>query len=280
MRQRVMIAMALALEPADRDHGRAHDRARRGDPAGDPGGAHRRCATGSGFAVLFITHDLSLLVEIADSIAVMYAGRLVERAGASALFRAPRHPYTLGLLSSFPPLHGPRRAMAGIPGSPPDLRNDAVRVRLPPALRVRVRPVPHRPAAVAATWSAGPGRPRAGCRTAAGPCPPSWPAPVPAGAAAGQPERAGAVSIVTAGRPRAAVDRRGPSPPQRRGAPPVLEARDLTKHFPVHARRRRAAGGRARGRRRDARAAAGRQSPPWSARAAPASPPLPGCWPG
>jgi peptide/nickel transport system ATP-binding protein len=75
-----------------------------------------------GFAVLFITHDLSLLVEIADSIAVMYAGRLVERADADALFRAPRHPYSLGLLSSFPGLHGPRRRLTGIPGSPPDLR--------------------------------------------------------------------------------------------------------------------------------------------------------------
>ena len=74
------------------------------------------------FAVLFITHDLSLLVEIADSIAVMYAGRLVECAGAGELLRAPRHPYSLGLLSSFPALHGPRRQLAGIPGSPPDLR--------------------------------------------------------------------------------------------------------------------------------------------------------------
>jgi peptide/nickel transport system ATP-binding protein len=76
-----------------------------------------------GFAVLFISHDLSLLAEIADSIAVMYAGRLVERGDANAIFRAPRHPYSLGLLSSFPALHGPRRAMEGIPGSPPDLRN-------------------------------------------------------------------------------------------------------------------------------------------------------------
>ena len=80
------------------------------------------CASSSGFAILFITHDLSLLIEIADSIAVMYAGRLVERARAAALFRAPRHPYSLGLLSSFPAMHGPRRHMTGIPGSPPDLR--------------------------------------------------------------------------------------------------------------------------------------------------------------
>ncbi|HEY1346141.1 MAG TPA: oligopeptide/dipeptide ABC transporter ATP-binding protein, partial [Streptosporangiaceae bacterium] len=75
------------------------------------------------FAVLFITHDLSLLVELADSIAVMYAGRLLEQAAASDLYRAPRHPYTLGLLRSFPPLHGERRPLTGIPGSPPDLRS-------------------------------------------------------------------------------------------------------------------------------------------------------------
>ena len=90
-----------------------------------------------GFAVLFITHDLSLLAEIADSIAVMYAGRLVERAAADELFRAPRHPYTLGLLNSFPALHGPRRYMTGIPGSPPDLRMLPA-AALPPALPVRV----------------------------------------------------------------------------------------------------------------------------------------------
>jgi peptide/nickel transport system ATP-binding protein len=76
-----------------------------------------------GFAVLFITHDLSLLIEIADSIAIMYGGRIVERAQATALFRAPRHPYTLGLLGSFPSLHGPRVHMTGIAGSPPDLRD-------------------------------------------------------------------------------------------------------------------------------------------------------------
>ena len=75
-----------------------------------------------GFSVLFITHDLSLLIEIADTIAVMYAGRLVEKAPAKALFRAPRHPYTYGLTRSFPSLHGAKRTMAGIEGSPPDLR--------------------------------------------------------------------------------------------------------------------------------------------------------------
>jgi peptide/nickel transport system ATP-binding protein len=74
-----------------------------------------------GFAMIFITHDLSLLTELADEIVVMYAGALVERAAARELYEAPRHPYTLGLLDSFPPMHGERTELTGIPGSPPDL---------------------------------------------------------------------------------------------------------------------------------------------------------------
>jgi peptide/nickel transport system ATP-binding protein len=74
-----------------------------------------------GFAMIFITHDLSLLTELADEIVVMYAGALVERASARELYEAPRHPYTLGLLESFPPMHGDRTELTGIPGSPPDL---------------------------------------------------------------------------------------------------------------------------------------------------------------
>jgi peptide/nickel transport system ATP-binding protein len=73
------------------------------------------------FAVLFITHDLSLLLEFADRIGIMYAGELVETAAAAQLFRDSRHPYTAGLLSSFPPLTGPLERMTGIPGTPPDL---------------------------------------------------------------------------------------------------------------------------------------------------------------
>jgi peptide/nickel transport system ATP-binding protein len=75
------------------------------------------------FAVIFITHDLSLLLEIADQVAIMYAGRIVETASWQELYRQPRHPYTYGLLNSFPSLHGPKRRMSGIPGTPPDLRN-------------------------------------------------------------------------------------------------------------------------------------------------------------
>jgi peptide/nickel transport system ATP-binding protein len=122
MRQRVMIATALALDPSVvilDEPTTALDVVTQREILEELTLLRNRLD----FAVLFISHDLSLLVEIADSIAVMYAGRLVERAGANAIFRAPRHPYSLGLLSSFPALHGPRLAMEGIPGSPPDLRN-------------------------------------------------------------------------------------------------------------------------------------------------------------
>jgi peptide/nickel transport system ATP-binding protein len=74
------------------------------------------------FSVIFITHDLSLLLELADNVAIMYAGRIVEKASRGDLYLHPRHPYSYGLLNSFPALHGPRRRMSGIPGSPPDLR--------------------------------------------------------------------------------------------------------------------------------------------------------------
>ncbi|HEY8409162.1 MAG TPA: ABC transporter ATP-binding protein [Gaiellaceae bacterium] len=74
-----------------------------------------------GFATLFITHDLSLLVEFADRIAIMYAGEIVELADAETIHAEPRHPYTRGLMGSFPPLTGPRTRLIGIAGSPPDL---------------------------------------------------------------------------------------------------------------------------------------------------------------
>jgi peptide/nickel transport system ATP-binding protein len=76
-----------------------------------------------GFAVVFVTHDLSLLLELADRIAIMYGGRIVEIGTAESLYTKPRHPYTRGLRDSFPPLRSPLRKLSGIPGSPPDLRN-------------------------------------------------------------------------------------------------------------------------------------------------------------
>jgi peptide/nickel transport system ATP-binding protein len=74
-----------------------------------------------GFSILFITHDLSLLVEFSDHIAIMYAGEIVEKAPARELFERPLHPYTLGLMNSFPSISGEKKKLTGIPGSPPDL---------------------------------------------------------------------------------------------------------------------------------------------------------------
>jgi peptide/nickel transport system ATP-binding protein len=122
MRQRVMIAMALALEPQVvimDEPTTALDVVTQREIIEELMQLRHRL----GFAVIFITHDLSLLLELADSIAIMYAGRLVEYAASSDLFHSPRHPYTLGLLNSFPALHGERTRMHGIPGSPPSLRS-------------------------------------------------------------------------------------------------------------------------------------------------------------
>ena len=74
-----------------------------------------------GFAIVFVTHDLSLLLEISDRIAIMYAGRVVEIGMPEQLYSAPRHPYTRGLRAAFPPLSEPVRRLEGIPGTPPDL---------------------------------------------------------------------------------------------------------------------------------------------------------------
>src|SRR3954469_4348368 len=66
-----------------------------------------------GFAVLFITHDVSLLLEFADRISIMYAGEIVETTSAKSLATRPLHPYTQGLLASFPPLTGPVTRLTG-----------------------------------------------------------------------------------------------------------------------------------------------------------------------
>jgi peptide/nickel transport system ATP-binding protein len=122
MRQRVMIAMALAADPEVvimDEPTTALDVVVQREILAEVVELQRRLR----FAVLFITHDLSLLLELADRIAVMYAGRVVEVGGAEQIHRRPAHPYTRGLLESFPSVHGERRALTGIPGSPPDLRS-------------------------------------------------------------------------------------------------------------------------------------------------------------
>ncbi|HLJ66861.1 MAG TPA: ABC transporter ATP-binding protein [Chloroflexota bacterium] len=120
MRQRVVIAMALALRPEliiMDEPTTALDVVVQREILQEI----ERLQQELGFAVLFITHDLSLLVEFSRRIGIMYAARLVEMAPAAALFARPEHPYTLGLMRSFPDVTGERVVISGIPGSPPDL---------------------------------------------------------------------------------------------------------------------------------------------------------------
>ncbi|MDX6484916.1 MAG: peptide/nickel transport system ATP-binding protein, partial [Gaiellaceae bacterium] len=120
MRQRVIIAMALALVPELMimvEPTTALDVVVQREILQQVQDLQRKL----GFAVLFITHDLSLLIEFANRIAIMYAGEIVETASAAELHAKPQHPYTRGLMASFPPLTGPMERLVGIPGSPPDL---------------------------------------------------------------------------------------------------------------------------------------------------------------
>src|SRR5258707_11710280 len=122
MRQRAIIAIALALDPEIiimDEPTTALDVVVQRDILAQI----MRLRNDFGFSVIFNTHDLSLLLEIADTIAIMYAGRIAEVGTSKDLFRHPRHPYTAGLLHAFPTLYGPRRILTGIPGSPPDLRS-------------------------------------------------------------------------------------------------------------------------------------------------------------
>jgi oligopeptide/dipeptide ABC transporter ATP-binding protein len=118
MRQRAMIAMALACEP-------------RLLIADEPTTAldvtiqaqildlMRALQAETGTAIILITHDLGVVAELADEVVVMYAGRVVERAPVQALFDAPQHPYTIGLLGSMPRLDGERKRLASIEGQVP-----------------------------------------------------------------------------------------------------------------------------------------------------------------
>ncbi len=121
MKQRAVIAMALALEPslliAD-------------EPvtALDVIVQHqilevlRELEQELNLTFMLITHDISVVAQVCDSVAVMYAGRIVEQAAAEPFFHAPAHPYSLGLQQAFPNLARPRDVLVSIEGYPPDLR--------------------------------------------------------------------------------------------------------------------------------------------------------------
>lgn len=131
MKQRIMIAMALILQP---------DLIIMDEPTTALDVVVQRTIIEKiqelqkefDFSVIFITHDLSLLVEISDKLAIMYAGRIIEYGNASKVFNAPMHPYTTGLMSSFPSLTGPIVRMGGIDGKPPDLLNPPQGCRFAP----------------------------------------------------------------------------------------------------------------------------------------------------
>ncbi len=118
MRQRVMIAMALACEP-------------RLLIADEPTTAldvtiqaqilelMRVLQEETGTAIILITHDLGVVAEVADDVVVMYAGKVVEQAPVRALFDAPQHPYTIGLLGSIPRMDSARARLASISGQVP-----------------------------------------------------------------------------------------------------------------------------------------------------------------
>src|SRR6266516_4803750 len=74
-----------------------------------------------GFAVVFVTHDMSLVSHFSDRVLVMYAAQVAEFGQTRQVFDKPLHPYSRGLLDAFPSIRGPKVRLAGIPGTPPDL---------------------------------------------------------------------------------------------------------------------------------------------------------------
>jgi peptide/nickel transport system ATP-binding protein/peptide/nickel transport system permease protein len=85
-----------------------------------------------GFAVIFVTHDMSLVSHFSDRLLVMYAAQVAELGTTRQVFAKPLHPYTQGLLEAFPSIRGPKVRLTGIPGSPPDLLRPPAGCRFAP----------------------------------------------------------------------------------------------------------------------------------------------------
>jgi peptide/nickel transport system ATP-binding protein len=120
MRQRSMIAMALLLTPElvimDEPTSALDVVAQRSLMV-----QIKELQEQLGFAVIFVTHDMSLVSHFSDRLMVMYAGRVDEFGPTREVFDSPKHPYTIGLMEAFPSIRGPRVHLTGIPGSPPNL---------------------------------------------------------------------------------------------------------------------------------------------------------------
>jgi len=131
MRQRVMIAIALACDPelliAD-EPTTALDVTIQAQILD----LMRDLKAKTGAAVILITHDLGVVAEVCDEVAVMYAGEIVERAPVEVLFDEPQHPYTLGLMGSIPRVDRPAERLATIEGSLPDMSSPPVACRFAP----------------------------------------------------------------------------------------------------------------------------------------------------
>jgi peptide/nickel transport system ATP-binding protein len=132
MRQRALIAMALAANPTiliGDEPGTALDVIVQAQTLK----LLRDLKDRLGLSMILISHDLSIIAETCDKVAIMYAGKIVEYGDAVSVFKNPLHPYTQGLIKAFPSIKGERVRLSSIPGQPPDL------LRPPPACRFNPR---------------------------------------------------------------------------------------------------------------------------------------------
>jgi peptide/nickel transport system ATP-binding protein len=83
-------------------------------------------------SMIYISHDIAVIAEVAEKIGVMYAGRLVELGRVADIFKHPRHPYTVALMSSFPSIKGPKTKLTALAGEPPDLLSPPAGCRFHP----------------------------------------------------------------------------------------------------------------------------------------------------